>query len=93
MARSPENNPLAFVAEVARYLCSEVEDVERMMRMDHLPFIALPKAKRTVKRIPLRDLHGWLRKRAKNNAVEFASYETFLADFNQVARSKTQTAA
>ena len=93
MARSPENNPLAFVAEVARYLCSEVEDVERMMRIDGLPYREIPKRTRRVKRIPLRDFQAWLLRQPGNSCPSLASYETFLADFNQVARSRPQTAA
>jgi hypothetical protein len=78
------NSPLAFPAEVARYLCMEPRDIERMTRLDGLPYLNIPKAKKTVKRIPLRAFHEWLRKRSKNSAI--ASYDVFLADFNKTAR-------
>lgn len=81
MARSTNNNALAFPAEVARYLCLEPADVERLMAKDALPYFSLPKVKRTVKRIPLREFHAWLRGRAKNHTPSLNSFETFLADF------------
>lgn len=93
MARSPVNNLFAFPAEVARFLCVEPEDVKRMMEMDGMPVTRIPKKKRSVARIPLRDLHGWLRDRSaqetasKSAAKPLANYETFLADFNAVARA------
>ncbi|MES2923713.1 MAG: hypothetical protein V4819_19315 [Verrucomicrobiota bacterium] len=93
MARSPQNGPVAFVAEIARYLCSEVEDVERMIRLDKLPHFTLPKAKRTVKRIPLRDFHAWLKKRPGSERPELANYETFLADFNRSGRPQPTRSA
>lgn len=76
--RTSEN---AFVAEVARYLMVEADDVRRMVEMDALPAFSIPKKTRPVLRIPLRDLHGWLMKRAKNSS-SLQSYERFREAFN-----------
>lgn len=75
----------AFVAEVARYLMVESDDVRRMVEMDRLPAISIPKKTRTVYRIPLRELHGWLLKRAKNGALQ--SYERFREEFNAARKN------
>lgn len=92
MARSPQNNALAFVAEVARYLCSEVADVERMMQLDGLPYREIPKRTRRVKRIPLRDFQAWLLRQPGNSCPSLANYEIFLADFNQAGRKQPAAA-
>ncbi|MEO5712591.1 MAG: hypothetical protein ABIT37_03810 [Luteolibacter sp.] len=86
MARSPINNPLAFPCEIARFLCVEAADVETMFKSDKLPFRSIPKKKRTVKRVPLRDFHEWLKNRPGNPSRCLANYETFLADFNAAVR-------
>lgn len=86
MAQSAKNSPNAFVAEVARYLAVEPADVKRMIRVDRLPAIRIPKQVRAVLRVPLRDFHAWLCKRAQNPTPELASYEQFLADFDASAR-------
>jgi len=85
MASSIRSSPNAFVAEVARYLAVEPEDVQRMIRSDKLPHLKIPKATRVVHRIPLRDLHAWLRLRSGGTALE--SYAEFLTDFDQGART------
>lgn len=74
------NSENAFVVEVARYLMVDADDVRRMVEMDNLPAISIPKKTRTVLRIPLRELHGWLVKRAKNGALQ--NYERFREEFN-----------
>lgn len=91
MARSPVNNALAFPCEVARFLCVEAADVETMFKFDGLPYRTIPKKKRAVKRVPLRDFHEWLKSRPGNPSPRLANYETFLADFNETARSKPKT--
>jgi hypothetical protein len=88
MARSPINNPLAFPAEVARFLCVEPSDVKRMIKLDQMPSTLIPKKTRTVTRIPLRDFHAWLKNRSQNSVAN-VPYETFLADFNETARAAT----
>lgn len=93
MARSPDNNALAFPAEVARYLCVEAREIPEMIRLDALPAISFAKKKRKVFRIPLRDLHTWLKNRSKNDAAQFANYDNFLADFNLTARNDPDFAA
>ena len=87
MARSPDNNPLAFPREVARYLCVEQREIPEMIRLDKLPALKIPKKTKVVFRIPLRDFHAWLKLRATQPVPQFANYETFLADFNQTARA------
>ena len=87
MARSPENNAIAFPAEVARFLCVEPREIPEMIRLDGMPSISLARKKRKVFRIPLRDLHVWLKHRAKNPTPEFSKYENFLKDFNLTART------
>jgi hypothetical protein len=87
MAESPVGNPLAFVSEVARYLCFRPEEVERAMRLDKLPYVEIAAVKKKVKRIPLRDFHAWLLHRAKHPAPSLESYSTFLADFNTVRKT------
>ena len=82
MARSLPSTPLAFPAEIARYLCAERADIELMMEMDALPHLRIPKPTRTVKRIPLRDFHTWLKARARGETPALADYETFLKDFD-----------
>lgn len=91
MARSPQNSSLAFPSEVARYLCLEDEDINRMMAMDALPYLLVPKIKRSVRRIPLRDFHAWLLKRVKNPAPAISKFETFLADFHATRRPLSET--
>lgn len=87
MARSAHKSPQAFPAEIARYLCMEPEDVRNMIALDRLPALKIPKAKRSVLRVPLRDFHAWLCKRALSPVPELATYETFLADFDATARA------
>jgi hypothetical protein len=82
VAASVRSSSNAFVAEVARYLAVDPEDVTRMIRVAKLPALRIPKETRTVQRIPLRDFHAWLLKRTANPTPELASYETFLADFD-----------
>lgn len=84
MARSVRSSPNAFVAEVARYLAVEPEDVQEMIRIAKLPHFKIPKKTRHVYRIPLREFHAWLRNRSDRTA--FSDYETFLADFDASAR-------
>lgn len=86
MARSPINNALAFPCEIARFLCVEAADVETMFQSDDLPYRLIPKKKRSVKRVPLRDFHVWLKNRPGNAAKELANYDKFLADFNAAVR-------
>lgn len=86
MSRSLQNNAIAYPAEVARYLALEPADIRRMMEIDRLPFLKIPKQTRNVFRIPLRDFHKWLLDRAHNPAPHLARYETFLADFDTSAR-------
>ena len=88
MACSVRSSPIAFPAEVARYLMVEPEDVKRMIRMDKLPAIEIPMLKRKVTRIHLRDFHLWLLHRSKNPSGQLANYEIFLADFDASARTK-----
>lgn len=87
MARSSPSAPQAFVAEVARYLAMEPADVKRMIALDKLPAVRLPREKRHVHRIPLRDFHAWLLKRSTAPLPQLANYEAFLADFDASARS------
>ena len=70
-----------FVADVARFLAVESADVKRMVEMDGLPAISIPQAQRPVLRIPLRGLHEWLQKRAKNDPPGLRSYESFEQEF------------
>lgn len=93
MARSPVNNALAFPCEVARFLCVEAADVETMFKLDKLPFKSIPKKKRSVKRVPLRDFHEWLKNRPGNPSPRLADFETFLADFNETARVERKSKA
>lgn len=86
MARTAAQTPNAFVAEIARYLSVEPEDVQRLIRVAKLPAIRIPKEKRAVVRVPLRDFHGWLLKRTQNPTPELEIYDTFLADFDATAR-------
>lgn len=85
MARTAQNSPNAFVAEVARYLSVEPEDVQRMIRTSKLPHLKIPRKTRMVYRIPLRDFHGWLKQRSGGTAQQ--DYPTFLADFDTTARA------
>ena len=89
MACSVRKSPNAFVAEVARYLAIDPDDVQRMIRVAKLPAIKIPKAKRAVLRIPLRDFHSWLLKRTQNPPPELSSYDTFLADFDEARMTRT----
>lgn len=93
MARSAFQAPHAFVAEVARYLAMDPDDVQRMVELDKLPALRLPRAKRTVLRIPLRDFHRWLCARAITPTPSLATYETFLADFDASARAPRRAKA
>lgn len=86
MAKSPKNGSIAFVAEVARYLCVDPVDVQAMIRISKLPHFKIPKTTRSVYRIPLRDFFNWLRQRSGYTA--FTDYEAFLADFDKTARTK-----
>lgn len=72
----------AFVAEVARYLEVEPDDVKRMIRTAKLPSLQVPKKTRNVTRIPLRSFHAWLMGRTENPGP-MADYETFLTDFRE----------
>ena len=87
MARSPDNNPLAFPSEVARFLCVEHEHVKSMVKLDKLPAIEIPLKKRKVLRIPMREFHAWLQARAVKRGEVLTSYETFTDDFNKTARA------
>jgi excisionase family DNA binding protein len=91
MARSPDNNPIAFPAEIARYLCVERTDVPVLIRESRLPALRIDKKKRKVLRIPLRDFHEWLKRQRAGSDSVMGTYETFLADFNQVARHSQPT--
>lgn len=93
MAASNPGSPQAFVAEVARYLAMDPDDIQRMIDLDKLPALRLPKAKRHVFRIPLRDFHVWLCGQAVTPTPHLASYETFLADFDATARGGPRKAA
>lgn len=87
MSRTLQQSPIAFPAEVARYLQVEPKDVRQMMKLDGLPYIEIPMQKRPVARIPLRDFQGWLVRRSRNGAEGLGEWTTFLADFDAVARS------
>jgi hypothetical protein len=89
MAQTPNRGALAFPAEVARYLSVDPNDVKRMIRLAKLPAIRIPAATRAVTRIPLRDFHAWLIARSVNETPEFANYEKFMEDFDQVARKRS----
>lgn len=89
MASTVRKSPNAFVAEVARYLSVEPPEVKRLIRLAKLPAIKIPAATRPVYRIPLRDFHAWLIDRTTNPAPKLRHYETFLADFDATARTKT----
>jgi hypothetical protein len=93
MASSATAAPHAFVAEIARYLAMEPADVQRMVELDRLPALRLPREKRHVLRIPLRDFHRWLCARAVTPTPALATYETFLADFDASARAPRRKAA
>ena len=90
MARSPHQHPLAFPAEVARYLCIEPTDVMDLITSGRLPSVKIPKRTRHVYRIPLRDFHEWLKSHRGNSERVFTSYQTFLADFDSVRESRPQ---
>ena len=87
MAASVRSSSNAFVAEIARYLSIEPADVKRLIRVASLPALKIPKQTRSVLRIPLRDFHAWLIKRAMGNVVHLDRYETFLADFDSAVRT------
>ncbi len=89
MAKSGHQSAIAFPAEVARYLLLDPEDVARLIELDGLPALSIPKATRKVTRINLRDLYSWLVVRTKNPPANLTDYETFLADFNISAGRKT----
>jgi hypothetical protein len=88
MASTIRHSPNAFPAEVARYLAVEPLEIKRLIRLAKLPAIKLPAATRPVYRIPLRDFHAWLVDRTTNPAPQLRHYDTFLADFDDAARSK-----
>lgn len=92
MARTVRSSPNAFVAEVARYLAVDPDDVQRMITVAKLPALKIPKKTRTVHRIPLRDFHAWLLKRTQNPTPQLATYDTFLADFDASARTHNTAA-
>jgi hypothetical protein len=83
----------ALPAEVARFLRLEARDVETMMRCDGLPYTALPRSKRMVKRVFLRDLHAWLLAGTRNGGGELANFETFRADFERCRAKRGEVAA
>lgn len=91
MARTLQQSPIAFPAEVARYLQVEPRDVRQMMLLDGLPYLEIPMEKRAVTRIPLRDFQGWLVRRSRNGAAELADWKNFLEDFDAVARTTRET--
>ena len=86
MARSPRHGSIAFVAEVARFLCVEPEDVRRMIQLDKLPAVRIPVKTKTVDRIPLRDFQAWLARRSVNPTPQLMNFETFLEDFDRTVR-------
>lgn len=88
MASTRKRSSNAFLAEVARYLCVDADDVKRMIETAKLPAIKIPKMTRTVQRVPLRDFHAWLLHRTQNPTPGLANYETFLADFDASVRTK-----
>jgi ParB-like chromosome segregation protein Spo0J len=90
MAASLRSAPIAFPAEIARYLAVEPADVKAMIQKAQLPALRVPKKTRAVTRIPLRDFHAWLLKRTQNPTPNLANYETFLADFDQSVRHTGQ---
>ena len=87
MARSVKHSPMAFVAEVARYLALDPVDVRRMIRMENLPVIGLRQETRCVYRVPLRDFHRWLMEQTSNATPLLADYRCFMADFDATARA------
>lgn len=91
MATSVRSSPNAFIAEVARYLAVEPEEIRTMIRITKLPHLKLIGKTRPVYRIPLREFHAWLRLQSARTA--FADYETFLADFDATARTKSPATA
>jgi hypothetical protein len=93
MAQTVRSSPNAFIAEVARYLACNPKDVRAMVKKAGLPVLSFPKATRTVMRVPLRDFHAWLLRRTRNPTPLLASYETFLADFDEAARSHPEPKA
>lgn len=84
MARSLRSSPIAFPAEVARYLCLHPNEVKDLIKKANLPILRIPKKTRAVTRVPLRDFHAWLQGRTQNPTPQLAHYETFLADFDAV---------
>lgn len=76
---SAERRSYAFVAEVARALRVEDKDVRRWMRSDGLPALRVPTRTKTVPRISLRELHGWLLERRSGRAE--VDFEVWAEDF------------
>lgn len=72
-----------FVAEVARFLRVEDRVVRRWIRMDGLPETRVPTRTKTVPRIYLPDLHGWLVARTGCPGEKLMSYEDFLLEFER----------
>jgi len=59
-----------------------------MIRLDELPVIRIPMKTRHVFRVPLRDLHVWLKNRKQAKTPEFSNYDNFLEDFDRIRRVK-----
>lgn len=73
----------AMPAEIARFLRLEAEDVKTLMECDGLPATKIPRKKRCVRRVWLRDLHRWLLANTNAPGTALADYETFRADFEK----------
>lgn len=68
-------------SELARYLGTPPEEIDRMIEEDGLPCLRLPGARKPAIRFRLRDVHRWLQK--WNRGCDLKSYAEFLVEFEE----------
>ena len=82
---------LYTIADIARYFNCRAREVSRMMDEEALPYVKLPGAAETVRKITLHGLHKWLKKKHTGDGafmtVEELQAEIAAANAGAVTRS------
>lgn len=74
-------------SELARYLGTPPEEIDRMIEEDGLPCLRLPGARKPAIRFRLRDVHRWLQK--WNKGCDLKNYAEFVLEFEEAQPGDT----
>lgn len=74
-------------SELARFLGSAPEEIDRMIEEDGLPHLRLPGARKPAIRFQLRDVWNWLKK--WNRGCDLGSFQEFQQSFDEAQGGKS----